>query len=43
MVGWEVIGALGRWSVGRWQVVGGRLVGDFIKTPTKCRVAFYGV
>ena len=35
MVGWSVVGALGRWSVGRWSVVGSLLVGGFKKTQSK--------
>ena len=33
MAVWSVVRAFGQWLVGRWSVVGGRLVGDFKKTP----------
>ena len=32
IVGWSVVGTLGRWSVGWWSVEGVRLVGGFKKT-----------
>ena len=33
MAVWSVVRAFGQWLVGRWSVVGGRLVGGFKKTP----------